>query len=243
MLGPLLGRGRIATRRPAKCRVEMVFRQLYLRRHGTMEGERFGRRRGGRWGVGGVKARLQFADPIAGRGDNQTGITIQMLLEAALVELRIIEGGEVRCQSTERPDQSVLRGNDVADETEPHLLHEFERALDLVLDVSERIPGGEKIGIQVVAAIGRISKVPGALRRVESSPQEDAAGRQVLRPVRDMDGEDQVDAGAKAIKPALFDEIQAKPAEAVSRLVVSNVTAEHTPHPHTTHTTSAPVHL
>src|SRR5258705_12329318 len=128
-----------------------------------------------------------------------------MLLEAALVELRVIEGPEVRCQSAERPDQSVLRSNDVADETEPHLPHEFERALDLVLDVSERIPGGEKIGIQVVAAIGRISKVPAALRRVESTPQENAAARQVLRPVREVDGEEQVDAGAKAIQPAPFD--------------------------------------
>ena len=155
-----------------------------------------------------------------------------MLLEAALVELRIIEGVEVRCQSTEHPDQSVLRDNDVADETEPHLPHEFERVLDLALDVSERIPGGEKIGIQIVAAIGRISKVPGALRRVESTPQENAAARQVLRPVRDMDGEDQVDASAKAVEPALFDEIQAKPAEAESRLVVSKIGAEDAAQPH-----------
>src|SRR5467141_954756 len=226
MLGPLLGRGRIATRRPAKCRVEMVLRQLYLRRHRPKQRRGFRRSRDGRCAVAGVNACLQFADPIAGRGDYQSGITIQMVLEAALVELRIIEGLEVRCQSTKHPDQSVLRGNDVADETESHLPHEFERALDLVLDVSERIPGGEKIGVQVVAAIGCISKVPAALRRVESTPQENAAARQVLRPVRDVDGEDQVDAGAKAIKPALFDEIQAKPAEAESSLVVSKVRAE-----------------
>src|SRR6266404_6342531 len=173
MLRPLLGRGRIATRRPAKRRVEMVLRQLYLRRHGPKQRRGFRRSRDGRCAVARVNARLQLADPIAGRGDYQTGITIQMLLEAALVELRIIEGAEVRCQSTERADQSVLSGNDVADETEPHLPHEFERALDLVL--------------------------------VVSAPQENAAGRQVLRPVRDVDGEDQVDAGAKAVEPALFD--------------------------------------
>src|SRR5258708_39268177 len=124
-----------------------------------------------------------------------------MLLEAALVELRIVEGPEVRCQPTERPDQPVLRGNDVADQTEPHLPHEFERVLDLVLDVSERISGGEKIGIQIVAAIGRISKVPGALRRVESAPQENAAARQVLRPVRDVAAEDQGPPGAKSTNP------------------------------------------
>src|SRR5258708_19180888 len=129
-----------------------------------------------------------------------------MLLEAALVELRIIKRVEVRCQSTERPDESVLRGNEVADETEPHLSHEFERVLDLVLDFTERISGGEKIGIQVGAAIRCISKISGVLRRVEGASQEHAAARQVLRPVRDVDGEDEVDAGAKAVKPALFDE-------------------------------------
>src|SRR5260370_34985874 len=127
-------------------------------------------------------------------------ITTKMLLEAALVAIRIMEGAEVRGQSTKRPDESALRGNQVADETEPHFPHEFERVLDLVLDFGERISGGEKIGIQVGAAIGRISKVPGALRRVESAPQENAAGRQLLRPSRDVDGKDQVNAGAKAVK-------------------------------------------
>src|ERR1700724_4141653 len=133
MLGPLLGRGRIAARRPTKCPVEMVFRQLYLCRHGPKQRRGFRCSRDSRCAVAGVNARLQLADPIAGRGDSQTGIIIQMLLEAALVELPIIEGVEVRCKSTERPDESVLRGNEVADETEPQLVHEFELLVDLVL--------------------------------------------------------------------------------------------------------------
>src|SRR5260370_19041079 len=171
MVGPLRGRARIATRRAAKCRVEMVLRQLYLHRHGPKQRRGSRRSRDGRCAIAAVNACLEFADPIAGRRDYQSGITIQMVLEAALVELRIIEGLEVRCQSTEHPDQSVLRGNDVADETEPHLPHELERALDLVLDVSKWIPGGEKIGVHVVAAIDRISKVPDALRRVDRTTQ------------------------------------------------------------------------
>src|SRR6202049_744213 len=197
MLGPIYGRGRIATRRPTKCPVEMVFRQLYLCRHGPKQRRGFRRRRDGSCAVAGVNARLQLANPIAGRGDSQTGIAIQVLLEAALVELRIIEGVEVRCKSTERPDESVLRGNEVTDETEPHLLHEFERVLDLVFDFTERISGGEKIGIQVGTAIGCISKVSGVLRRVESAPQENAAGRQGLGPAREVEGGDQGDGGAK----------------------------------------------
>src|ERR1700681_2348000 len=117
MLGPLVRRGRIAARRSTKCPVEMVFRQLYLCRNGPKQRCGFRCSRNGRCAVAGVNARLQLANPIAGRGDSQTGIIVQMLLEAALVELRIIEGVEVRCKSTERPDESVLRGNEVTDET------------------------------------------------------------------------------------------------------------------------------
>src|ERR1700738_1571876 len=178
MLGPLLCRGRIAAHRPTKCPVEMVLRQLYLCRNGPKQRRGFRCSRDSRCAVAGVNVRLQLTNPIAGRGDSQTGIIIQMLLEAALVELRIIEGVEVRCKSTERPDESVLRGNEVTDETEPHLLHEFERVLDLVFDFTERISGGEKIGIQVGTAIGCISKVSGVLRRGESAPEENAAGWQ-----------------------------------------------------------------
>src|SRR5882672_7099627 len=161
MLRPLLGRGRIAARRPTKCAVEMVFRQLYLCRHGPKQRRGFRCSRDSRCAVAGVNARLQLANPIAGRGNSQTGTILQMLLEAGLVELRIIEGVEVRCKSTEHPDESVLRGNEVADETEPHLPHEFECVLDLALDFTEWISGGEKIGIQIGAAISRISKVSG----------------------------------------------------------------------------------
>src|ERR1700694_5996394 len=184
MLRPLSGRGRIATRRPTKCPVEMVLRELYLCRHGPKQRCGFRCSRDRICAVAGVNARLQLENPIAGRGDSQTGIIFQMLLEAALVELRIIEGVEVRCKSTERPDESVLRGNEVADETEPHLRHEFERVLDLVLDFTERISGGEKIRIQIGAAIGRVSKVSGLLRRVESAPQKNAAGPAGVRSAR-----------------------------------------------------------
>src|SRR5882757_4096325 len=232
VLGPLLGRGRIATRRPTKRSIEMVFRQLYLCRYSPKQRRGFRCSSHGRCAVAGVNAGLQLANPIAGCSNSKTGIVIQMLLEAALVELRIIEGVEVRCKSTEHPDESVLRCNEVADKTEPHLPHEFKRVLDRVLDFTERISRGEKIRIQVGAGIGCISKIAGVLRRIESAPQENAAGRQVLGPVRDMDGENQVDAGAKAVKPALFDQIQAKLAEAESCLVVSKVRPEDAAQPH-----------
>src|SRR3981081_1064057 len=175
MLGPLRACSRIATRRSTKRPVELVFRQLYLCRHGPKQRRGFRCSRDRRCAIAGVNARLQLEHPIAGRGASQAWIIFQMLLEAALVELRIIEGVKVRRKSTERPDESVLRGNEVADETEPHLLHEFERFLDLELDFTEGIPGGKKIRIQVGAAIGCIRKVSGALRRAESAPQANTA--------------------------------------------------------------------
>ena len=80
--------------------------------------------------------------------------------------------------------------------------------------------------IRSSAAVGCKGKVAGLLRRLEGAPQEDAAGRQVLRPGRDMDGEDQVDAAAEPVEPALLDQIQAEPAEAVSCLVVAEVRSQ-----------------
>ena len=93
-------------------------------------------------------------------------------------------------------------------------------------------PEARQFVIRSSAAVGRISEVAGLLRRLEGAPQEDAAGRQVLRPVCDMDGEDQVDAGAEAVEPALLDQIQAKSAETVSCLVVSEVRPEDATQPH-----------
>ena len=121
MLGPLLGRGRIAARRPGKCPIEMVFGQLELGRHRPKQRRRFRCGRDGRCVVAGIDAGLQLADPIPRRGDGQPGIALQMLLEAALVELRIIEGAKVRRQPAQRPDEPELRGDEVADETKPRL--------------------------------------------------------------------------------------------------------------------------
>src|SRR5260221_5160849 len=124
MLRPLLGRGRIAARRPTKCAVEMVFRQLYLQWHGPKQRRGFRCSRDSRCAVAGVNARLQLANPIAGRGNSQPGVVLQMLLEVALAEFRVVEGVEVRCLSAKQPDQSELRDDDIADEAKPRAPHE-----------------------------------------------------------------------------------------------------------------------
>src|SRR6266446_10497539 len=227
MLGPLLGRGKLATRRSRKRRVKMVLSQLELRRRRPKHRSSFRCSRNSRRVVAGVNARLQLANPIPRRGKGQLGFALQTLLEAALVELRAIEGCKGRPQSTEHADEPELPRHTVADESKRHLPYEFESILGLALGFTERISGGEKIGDQVDAAIGYIRKITGHLRRRESPPQQVTAHRQVLRPVDDVDGKNEVDTRSEPVEPAFFDEIQTKPAEAEPCLVVSEVHPQH----------------
>jgi hypothetical protein len=82
-----------------------------------------------------MKARLQLADPIPARGQREARIRLEMLLEACLIELRIIEGVECRSQTAERKYQPQLAGDDVDDETEPYLAGEFQPGFGFPLDV------------------------------------------------------------------------------------------------------------
>src|ERR1700726_3412280 len=203
MLGPLVGRGHIATRRSHKRRVEMVLSQLELRRGRPKHRRSFRCSRNSRRIVASINARLQLANPIPRRGNGQLGFALQTLLEAALVELRAIEGCKGRLLSTEHPDEPELTGHAVADESKRHLPYEFESVLGLPLGFTERISGGEKIGDQVDAAIGYIRKITGHLRRRESPPQQVTAHRQGLRPINDVDGKNEVDTRSEPVEPAL----------------------------------------
>src|ERR1700682_425684 len=154
MLGPLVGRGHIATRRSRKRRVEMVLSQLELRRRRPKHRCSLKCSRNRRRIVACVNARLQFANPIIGRAKGQLGLALQALLEVALIELRAIKGGEGRPQSTEHADKLELPGHAVADESERHLPYEFESILGPPLGFTERISGGEKIRGQVEESVG-----------------------------------------------------------------------------------------
>src|SRR5258705_1991093 len=194
MLRPLLGRGHIATRRSRKRSVEMVLSQLELCRRRPKHRCSFRCSRNSRRVVASVNAGLQLANPIIGRGNGQLGFALQALLQAALVELRVIEGG-----STEHADEPELPGHAVADESERHLPYEFESILGLPLSFTEWISGGERIREQVDAALGYIRKITGLLRRLESPPQKAATYRQVLRPVDDVDGKNEVDTRSELV--------------------------------------------
>src|SRR6202035_2208157 len=140
-------------------------------------------------------------------------------------------GCKGRPQSTEHADEPELPNHTVADESERHLPYEFESILGLPLGFTERISGGEKGRDQVDAAIGYIRKITGLLRCPETPPQQATAHRQVLRPVDDVDGKNEVDARPEPVEPAFFDQIQAKPAKAEPCLVVSEVHPQHAAQP------------
>ena len=67
-----------------------------------------------------------------------------MLLELALVELRIVEGGELGQQAPESLNEPELSGDDVGDETELRLPRELERILGFSLHIAERLSHGEQ---------------------------------------------------------------------------------------------------
>src|ERR1700693_691773 len=231
MLGSLVGRGHITTRRSRKRRIEMVLSNLELRRRRPKHRCSFRCSRNSRRKVASVNARLQLANPIPRRGKGQLGFALEALLEAALVELRAIDGCKDRPQSTEHTNKPELPDHAVADESERHLPYEFESILGLPLGLTERISGREKIRDQVNAAISYIRKITGLLRRRESPPPQVTAHRQVLRPIDDVDSKNEVDTRPEPLEPALFDEIQPKPAKAASRLVVSEVHPQHAAQP------------
>src|ERR1700691_4104849 len=188
----------------------MVLSNLELRRRRPKHRCSFRCSRNSRRKVTGVNARLQLANPVPRRGNGQLGFALEVLLEAALVELRAIEGFKDRPQTTKHSDQPELPDHAVADESERHLPYEFESTLGLPLGLTERISGREKIRDQVDAAIGYIRKISGLLRRLESLPQKAAAYRQVLRPVNDVDGKNEVHTRFERAGAALFARIQAR---------------------------------
>src|SRR4051812_34187010 len=105
-----------------------------------------------------------------------------MLLEAALVELGIVEGGELRGQAAQGPDEPQLSGEDVGGIAEPDLARELEAGLGLALHFTEGLPGGQQVRDRHAAAVTRRDDVADSGGRLERAPQRAAASASVLRP-------------------------------------------------------------
>src|ERR1700722_6458250 len=105
------------------------------------------------------KARLQLADPVPATRHRQLRLTLQMLLEATFVELGIVEGSEVRSVSTQGFDEPDLGDDAVYEEAEARLTCKLKSGFGLALHVDKRVPAGDKVGDQVIAAIGGKSQI------------------------------------------------------------------------------------
>ena len=82
-----------------------------------------------------------------------------MTFEPKLIKLSIIEGAELRCQASERPDQTELSRNGIDDETEPCPLRKLEAFLGFALCLNERISRREQIRVQAEATISRKGEI------------------------------------------------------------------------------------
>src|SRR5262245_18716562 len=93
--------------------------------------------------------------------------------------------------------------------------------LDLALHLDERIARREHVGVQMGAAVCRISGVADLACALEGAANEVAARLQVSRPGKDETSEDHIGPGLKAPQSALFDQVRAEPTEAKCGLVVA----------------------
>src|SRR5438045_8351092 len=135
--------------------------------------------------VAGKEAGLHLPDPIPALGQRQVRGACQMVLEAAFIELAVIEGSESRCQAAKRPDKCKLGGDHVDDETEPGLLRECETSFGLALDLFQFLARGQKLRVERVAAIRCVSQLATAVRGDERTAHHFAARAKVLGPWHD----------------------------------------------------------
>ncbi len=226
VLGPLVVRRGVVAGRARERAIEVVLGDLGERRHHPEQPLRLRRGVEGRGVVARVEARLELADPVPARGDRQARIALEVALEPALVELRIVEGGEVGQEAPERPDEPELPGAHVGDETEPRLLRELQRALGSRCTSPRRIALGEEKRVDAGRGVGDIGEVARLLRRGTRASHELEAGAQVPRPGSDEVPEGQVDAGLEAEQPALLHQIEAELAEPEPRSVVTEARQE-----------------
>src|ERR1700757_3279951 len=96
-----------------------------------------------------------------------------------LIKLIIVERAECRRRAAQRPDQPELGSDAVNDKPEPRLLREREAALGFAFRLGKRIARGEKVRVQLVAAVGGVSEVAELVCCLERAVHQIAAGADV----------------------------------------------------------------
>ena len=130
-------------------------------------------------------ASLQLPNPVPAFRQCQIRLARQVVFEAAFIELFLVKTSECRRQTTKRPDQLELRGNDCNDEAESRFMCKLETLLGFNLRFRQRISRCEQTCIQVVAAICPEREVAGSIRDIERATYEITTRPNVLRPWHD----------------------------------------------------------
>src|SRR5690606_8497302 len=138
-----------------------------------------------------------------------------------------VEATEDRELPAQAPDQLERRRYQVRNEAELMIAHELEPEFGLVLRRPEFFSGDEEQGDEVRAAIAREGDVAELVGFGECSLEHRAAGAEGLRPGIDVGREEHVSPQPETLEPPLLDEVEAEPGEAISRLVIAKVRAEH----------------
>src|SRR5882762_6236123 len=144
-----------------------------------------------------------------------------MALHPKLIKLLIVEGAKRRRQSPESPDQPKLCGHSVNDRPKPCFLRKGESILGLTLRIIERVARREKVRGQVATAKRRVSDVADIGCCLERAPYQIPASPDMFRPGQNDISKVHIGPGLEAPQSASFDQVIAKPSEAVSGLVVA----------------------
>src|SRR5436309_630385 len=143
-----------------------------------------------------------------------------MLLEPALIELRVVKRAKLWSQAAKGSNQSESHDDVVGNKFKPHLSTELEPVLGLSLDLLERISAREKVRNHVTRAESRIREIAAFFGGVESTPVPDAAVVQMPSPGSNVMAKGVVDAGFKTVQSAFLDEIDGELAKPKTRLVL-----------------------
>ena len=91
--------------------------------------------------------------------------------------------------------------------------------------LGERIARGENVRGQFVAAIGGVNEIADLVCRLERAAQQIAASPDMSRPRQNDVAKFHIDPGLETGQPAFFDQVIAKPTEAVGLLIVAEARA------------------
>ena len=124
-----------------------------------------------------------------------------------------------------------MGGDGVNDKPEPRLLREREAMLGFAFRLGKRIARREKVRVQFVAAIGRVSEIADLVCRLERAAHQIAARPDMSRPGQNDIAEVHIGPGLEARQSAFFNQVIAEPTEAISGLIVAEARAgDHAEH-------------